>query len=173
MNKEKEEKMKSITKRVMVNVILVILFSISTLTLTANNTCAQDCYCEGCVVCSGGSDCTSGPVLIPPEVACKGRSVCNAACQYYGAGFCVFSTLRCSRGCALTSTYGEGSEEVELLRKYRDTVLSTTPKGKELIDLYYKWNPTILEAMEADEKFKEEIKDIVDAILPMIEEAVE
>ena len=68
---------------------------------------------------------------------------------------------------------GEQSEEVAALRWYRDNVLSQTPEGRELIKLYYQWSPIIVRAMEQDEEFKEEIKQIIDGVLPMIEDGME
>jgi hypothetical protein len=65
--------------------------------------------------------------------------------------------------------YGEHSEEAELLRYFRDNVLSQTPEGQEIIKLYYEWSPAIAEMMENDEEFKEEIKDMIDGVLLLIE----
>jgi len=85
---------------------------------------------------------------------------------------CVFGTC-ITIGCPFTIFYGKNSEEVELLRKYRDEILSKTVEGKKLIQLYYLWSPVITNAMEADEEFKKEVKEMIDELLPMIEEAVE
>ena len=41
--------------------------------------------------------------------------------------------------------------------------------GNELIKLYYQWSPVIVRAMEADEEFKEDVKDMVDELLGMVE----
>ena len=65
---------------------------------------------------------------------------------------------------------GEDSEEVMLLRSFRNNVLSKTPEGQELIRLYYQWSPTIVRAMEEDEEFKEEVKEMIGGILPLIRE---
>ena len=54
------------------------------------------------------------------------------------------------------------------MRNYRDNVLSATPEGQEIIDLYYQWSPVIVRAMEADEDFKGEVKALIDGILPLI-----
>jgi len=75
--------------------------------------------------------------------------------------------------CISEKIYGEDSEEVETLRNFRDNVLSKTPEGQEIIRLYYEWSPAIVEAMEEDEKFKEEIKAIIDEILPLIRKMLE
>ena len=76
-------------------------------------------------------------------------------------------------GCPISIIYGEYSEETERLRNFRDNVLSQTGEGQELTQLYYRWGPVIVRAMEEDEKFKEEVKGIVDGMLPLIGEVVE
>jgi len=50
--------------------------------------------------------------------------------------------------CSISTIYGKGSEEVELLGKYCDEVLSKTPEGRKIIRLYYEWSPIIVQAME-------------------------
>jgi len=72
--------------------------------------------------------------------------------------------------CLATSALGEDSRDNDLniLRKFRDKVLSNTPEGQELIRLYYQWSPVIVKAMEEDEKFKDEVKEMIDRLLPMI-----
>jgi hypothetical protein len=72
------------------------------------------------------------------------------------------------RPCSTSALFGEDSEEVRALRLFRDAVLSQSHEGQELIKLYYQWSPAIVRAMEADEEFKQEIKDMIDEILPMI-----
>ena len=71
--------------------------------------------------------------------------------------------------CLAQSIYGADSEEVQVLRYFRDNVLSKSPEGKELIKLYYQWSPIIVMAMEADEEFKQEVKEMVDEVLGVIE----
>jgi hypothetical protein len=74
----------------------------------------------------------------------------------------------CQQPCCLEEIYGEFSEKIELLRFIRDNVLTQSPEGQELIRLYYKWSPVIVKAMEEDEEFKEEVKEMVDGVLEMI-----
>ena len=50
--------------------------------------------------------------------------------------------------CPIVLLFGEGSDEVKLLREYRDTILSQTPEGREIIKLYYQWSPLIVKAMQ-------------------------
>jgi len=74
--------------------------------------------------------------------------------------------------CPPLCIFGENSEEVELLRYFRDNVLSQTPEGRELIKLYYQWSPVIVNAMEEDGEFKEDVKEMIDGVLPIIKGAV-
>ena len=71
-------------------------------------------------------------------------------------------------GCFSEALYGEYAEETELLRYLRDNVLNKTPEGRELTRLYYKLSPVIVEAMEEDEAFREEVKEMMDGVLEVI-----
>ena len=84
----------------------------------------------------------------------------------------VEATIIVSWKCFLLQFFGEASEEIELLRKFRDSVLSKTPAGREMIRLYYHWSPVIVKAMEGDEEFKKAVKDMVDEVLPLIKGSV-
>jgi hypothetical protein len=75
--------------------------------------------------------------------------------------------------CVSEFLYGEHSSETVLLRYVRDSVLCKTLEGQELIKLYYQWSPVILNAMEEDEEFKNEVKELIDELLLMIEESTE
>jgi hypothetical protein len=74
--------------------------------------------------------------------------------------------------CPASVLYGPSSEEAQLLRYFRDEVLSKTPEGRELIGLYYRWSLVIVNAMAADTAFKKEVKDTIDGLLPVIEKVV-
>ena len=52
--------------------------------------------------------------------------------------------------------------------KLRDDVLSKTPVGQEMISLYYQLSPAMVRAMEEDERFKEEAKEMIDGVLELI-----
>jgi hypothetical protein len=69
--------------------------------------------------------------------------------------------------CPSKEIYGEGSLEVTLLRAVRDTVLSQTPEGREIIKLYYQWSPVITMALRNDKAFKAEMKELLDGILSL------
>jgi len=78
------------------------------------------------------------------------------------------TTSTSTQPCLSETIYGEDSEEAELLRYFRDTVLSQTPEGQEIIKLYYQWSPMIVEIMKEDEAFKQELKFMIDEMLPLI-----
>jgi hypothetical protein len=71
--------------------------------------------------------------------------------------------------CLIELIYGEHSAQTKRLRHFRDTILSKTSEGQELIKLYYLWSPVIVKAMEGDEEFKGEVKGMIDSVLSMIE----
>ncbi len=70
--------------------------------------------------------------------------------------------------CPILQLYGENSEEVYLLRKFRDDIARTTPEGKQLATLYYQWGAILAAAMDENEAFKAELKKLLDTILPVI-----
>jgi hypothetical protein len=72
--------------------------------------------------------------------------------------------------CPVEQLYGDHSRETELLRYFRDTVLSATPGGQEIVRLYYAWGPAIVKAMEVDKKFRGEVREMVDGVVPLIGE---
>ena len=75
--------------------------------------------------------------------------------------------------CLIEQVYGSSADEVELLRHFRDTVLSKTPAGHELIKLYYQWSPLIARALEEDDAFKAGTREMIDGIVPVVQEAME
>jgi rhodanese-related sulfurtransferase len=75
--------------------------------------------------------------------------------------------------CAVEKIYGEYAEETELLRCFRDSILSKTPEGYQLIRLYYEWSPAIVRVLTENRKFMEDVKEIIDDILPLIEREIQ
>jgi len=69
--------------------------------------------------------------------------------------------------CLSKEIYGEGSEEVALLRYIRDNVLNKTAEGQELIKLYYLWSPVITMAVQNDDELRAEMKELIDGILTL------
>ena len=111
----------------------------------------------------------SGYYIITPELERykfnpENREIPNLTGDISGIDFT--SKRAC---CAAKKIYGEDSDEVNLLRDIRDTVLHKTPEGRELTKLYYQWSPVIVRAMEEDEEFEQEVKEIIDGVLELIE----
>ena len=75
--------------------------------------------------------------------------------------------------CLAEKIYGEHAEETALLRLVRDELLSTTPEGRELIRLYYQWNAILARVPGENGAIREDIKELIDEILPVFEEMVE
>jgi len=82
------------------------------------------------------------------------------------------TTMR-SGPCAAEAIYGENTEETELLRKYRDNVLSKTPEGQEIIKTYYKFSPKVTRLLEQRPLLKNRARTFIDGMLPKIREKVE
>jgi len=74
--------------------------------------------------------------------------------------------------CASEEIYGQNSKEAELLRCFRDDILSKTEEGRELIRLYYQLSPVIVEAMNENEEFKKDVKEMMEGILLLIRDIV-
>ena len=87
-------------------------------------------------------------------------------------GTTTTTTIR-SNPCPAEAIYGEQSEQSELLREYRDNVLSKTPEGQELIKTYYKFSPSVTNLLEQRPLLKHRVKAFIDSIRPGIREKVE
>ena len=90
----------------------------------------------------------------------------------YGEAVVVDFGPKSFPGCSVEEIYGEYGEETELLRAFRDTILSKTPKGQEIIRLYYEWNPAIVKVMKEDETFKQEVRGMIEGVLPLVKEMI-
>jgi hypothetical protein len=72
--------------------------------------------------------------------------------------------------CPIVAIYGDDSEEVELLKYFRDNVLTRTHQGQELIELYYEWSPLIIKSLVKDGELKKDLQETVDGVLPLVRE---
>jgi hypothetical protein len=98
---------------------------------------------------------------------------CPTYDQCYQAEMCATTTSTTIKLCAAEAIYGENTEETELLRKYRDNVLSKTPEGQETIKAYYKFSPTVTKLLEQRPLLKNRAKAFIDNMLPGIRKKVE
>jgi hypothetical protein len=112
----------------------------------------QECQAylhEGPNFCERNDDCSVNPIY------------CEASCITEGAPCAIFLALN------------NDEKNIDTLRRFRDEVLSTTPFGQEYIRLYYEWSPVIVQAMEEDEAFRQEVQELIEQLLPMIEAMVQ
>ena len=72
--------------------------------------------------------------------------------------------------CAVRQIYGDYSTKTQFLRYVRDNVLNTTQEGREIIKLYYQWSPVIVQAMDADDAFKRDVRELIEGALLLITE---
>jgi hypothetical protein len=72
--------------------------------------------------------------------------------------------------CAAETIYGEHSPEAELLREYRDRVLSTSVSGRRIIRTYYELSPTVTEYLRNNEAARLQARRVLDSMMPAIRE---
>lgn len=110
-----------------------------------------------------------------PSPGCggNGEPTCDSYCEASTTTTADTTTTTTTIPCSLEAIYGEYSQKTELLRNFRDNVLSQSPEGQEIIRLYYEWSPMIVKAMEEDEEFKKGMKAMIDGVLLLIDNQVE
>jgi len=119
-----------------------------------------------------GDTSTTIPVTTSIPECSYGSCVSTSECtDALGSGWV------CNNGCCVKiddgscpSSYllGQDDPQLDVLRDFRDNVLTQSPAGQELIKLYYQWSHAIVLAMEEDEAFKEEVKELLDGVLEVI-----
>ena len=72
--------------------------------------------------------------------------------------------------CAAETIYGEHSAETEQLREYRDTVLSKSETGRQLIRKYYELSPAVSDYLRKNEKARAQARRMLDSLMPAIRE---
>lgn len=72
--------------------------------------------------------------------------------------------------CPVTVALGGDARanDLNLLRNFRDEVLSKTRAGQDIIKLFYEWSPAIVKVIKEDEEFKEQVKEMIDEIVMVI-----
>ena len=102
-------------------------------------------------------------------VNCTEDSACISAKQLGWVYLNEWTGSECSLKdktlCPFVYLLGPKSPELDILRQYRDEVLSKTPEGREIIRLYYKLSPAIIQAMEENEEFRKLMQEMVDSLL--------
>jgi len=83
------------------------------------------------------------------------------------------TTTASAGACAVETIYGERSAEVELLREYRDTVLSRSATGRRIISQYYELSPAVSEFLQKDPAARERARRVFDSMLPVLKNQLE
>jgi hypothetical protein len=74
--------------------------------------------------------------------------------------------------CPSEEIYGVKAEETALIRKVRDEVLNKSDAGRAFIKLYYQMSPALLQVMTESKAFKQEVREILDLIMPVLREEI-
>jgi len=99
---------------------------------------------------------------------CSMRTYCGkhyTSCDVIGASGSCQNNFDCIASYLLE----DDDTRIDILRQFRDEVLSQTLEGQKIISLYNEWSPAIVKAMDGDEEFKEDVKEMLDGVLEMIE----
>ena len=72
--------------------------------------------------------------------------------------------------CPAEVLYGDNSEEVLLLREFRDSVLRKSAQGRRVITLYYAVSPVLVSMMAADGEVKDRLRSVIDRFFPELKE---
>jgi hypothetical protein len=90
----------------------------------------------------------------------------------YPAAVCASTTTIPAHQCPAETIYGNNSEETELLREYRDKVLSKSATGRQMIKTYYELSPAVAEVLQQNETAKSNARRVLDSLMPAIREKV-
>ena len=80
--------------------------------------------------------------------------------------FTATTTTAYPAPCLIEKSYGTHSDTTERIRCFRDTFLTHTPEGLEIIKCYDAWNLLLVEAIEKDRALSDEVKKTIDVLLP-------
>ena len=75
--------------------------------------------------------------------------------------------------CFLAKSLGEGSSQVQTLRRFRDSALGATAQGKRYIRLYYHYSPEILSMMQKDRQLAADIYSYAGSLIPLAEQVLQ
>jgi hypothetical protein len=91
--------------------------------------------------------------------------------EMIAAGWCLKEKVDDGGGiCPFSYLLGEEDPRLDLLRQFRDEVLSQSPAGREIVDLYYQFSHSMVRIMEKDEEFKKDVAELLEKILGLLAE---
>lgn len=67
--------------------------------------------------------------------------------------------------CLATALLGHDSPEIDKLRQFRDEVLSKTAVGRQMIKVFYRSGPALIDAMEENSALKKYVLSLLNAAL--------
>ena len=106
------------------------------------------------------------------SLQCNEQVICSTQFLLYALfyqGHTGVCDINLTDDCSIDFLLDADDPRLDLLRQFRDEVLSHTPEGQELIDRYYELSPALVQAMKEDEAFKEYVQETLDGILPLTE----
>lgn len=75
--------------------------------------------------------------------------------------------------CLIETIYGNQAATTELIRCFRDTFLTHSAEGQEIIKCYDRWNLLLVNAIKKDNELKEHVKKTIDALMPILIQSLE
>ena len=84
----------------------------------------------------------------------------------------AYGPVAVSVPCPAARIYGAGSPQAELLRRYRDRVLSVSSVGRACIRSYYRLSPHIERIISSSPAAGNVFRTMLDALLPLIEKQI-
>jgi hypothetical protein len=115
-----------------------------------------------CLVCPSASKCSSSSAqLLSSDARANGTPTPDA------------KTQEAASSSVQTSESLEFGEIADLLYRVRDEVLSTTPEGQRLTDLYYTYIPNIIEVLIERPELSDQSMEVLDLFIPALQALVD
>jgi hypothetical protein len=83
--------------------------------------------------------------------------------------YCIFQEKICS----VMYLLGEDDPGLDILRQFRDEVLSASEAGRRITDIYYEYSDIIIEIFEENPALKSHAAKLLDNIIPVIHAALD
>ncbi len=117
----------------------------------------------GKCLCGCNTFMVRGGSLIPVCVNCGKEYVGGGRCKHCGGVIPPEFYLPAKKGCFIaTAVYeSEYSEEVVILRNFRDEILMSNVFGRLFIKLYYSLSPSVAKVIANNSKLKKNVKKYV------------